>query len=252
MRAPHLGGTGERHHVHVRGGHQSGRRLRPGAGDDVDHAVAEPGLGHRLAQQQHAQRVLGGGLDHHRVARSQRRSDLAGHVHQRHVVGGDAGHHPHRMAPDGGADQPGRAQSPLLCRHGRHVLVEVERTGVVAESVDHGPADLQALGDGGDRAGLGLHQPEPRGGPSAGSHRPGGPGGCCAPQDSEPAMRAGRRGPPGLRRRPGPRLLRGRGPPRCCRWDRRWGSSPRRDRPTPRLSGVFQARCTSMVASWLS
>ena len=80
-----LGRAGERDLVHVRVRGQRGAGGLAEAGDDVDHAVGDAGLGDQLGQPQRGQRRLLGGLEHHGAAGRQRRAELPRRHQQREV-----------------------------------------------------------------------------------------------------------------------------------------------------------------------
>ena len=61
---------------------------------DVDDARRHARLAAEVGEQERGERRVLGGLQHHRVARGQRRSDFPGGHQQRIVPGYDAGHHP--------------------------------------------------------------------------------------------------------------------------------------------------------------
>ena len=79
-----LGGAGERHLVDARMGDQRAASV-PRTGEDVDHAGRKVGLLADLGEGQRGQRRGLGGLEHHRVAASQRGRDLPGQHEQREV-----------------------------------------------------------------------------------------------------------------------------------------------------------------------
>ena len=76
-RAAGVGRSGERHHVDARILRQQRTDAVVAGGDDVDDAGGEVGvLGDQLAQHRCAPRGVGSGLEHHRVARRQRGTEL--------------------------------------------------------------------------------------------------------------------------------------------------------------------------------
>ena len=87
------GGTGEAELAHVGVASQLAADGDRVAGDDVEHAVGDAGLGRQLGQRQCGKGRFVGGLEHHGAARGQRRGDLAGDHRGREVPGRDRGGH---------------------------------------------------------------------------------------------------------------------------------------------------------------
>jgi hypothetical protein len=83
------GGPGERDHRHVRVGHEVLPGLLPGAGDDVEDAVGDPGGRGGLGEEEGGQRGELRGLEDEGVARGDGREDLPGGHLQRVVPGRD-------------------------------------------------------------------------------------------------------------------------------------------------------------------
>ena len=88
--------------------------VRPGADDDLEHAVGQAGLGQQLRQPQRGERRVGGRLEHDGVAAGQRRRDLVRHQVEREVERRDGGDHAARLA-----DRP--AEAVLAARVGVHL-----------------------------------------------------------------------------------------------------------------------------------
>ena len=93
-------GTGEADGVdtHVQGQRFAGFGAQ--AGHHVEHPRRQAGIDRQFGQPQRGERALLAGLEHHRIARRQRRPQLPrGHDH-RIVPGHDDAHHAHRFARD--------------------------------------------------------------------------------------------------------------------------------------------------------
>ncbi len=192
----------------------------PCGADQVDHAGREPDLVEHPGQLDDGQRVLGGGLDDHRVAHGQGRGHLAGHVGQREVVAGDGGDHADRLAVGQGADQAaGGQRRGVGGDRGEHRLLDVADVPAVAVEPVGADRHLHARADRRGGPGLGDDQGDQVVvlGPDGG-RRPSSAGRGAPRRGWRP--RPGR--PPGRRRRR-PR----RRPPR------RWGPGP----PPPRWPG---------------
>ena len=69
------------------------------SGQDIDHAFRESRFHDQFAHAQSGERRLLGRLQHHRVAGSQRRSQLPGLHQQREIPGNDLPDHAHRLEP---------------------------------------------------------------------------------------------------------------------------------------------------------
>ena len=87
------------------------------AGDDVEHAGREAGLGDQVGEAQRGQRGLLGGLQDDRAAGGERRRDLLHRHHQREVPRHDLGGDADRLAADISVDRAGRERR--RARHAR-------------------------------------------------------------------------------------------------------------------------------------
>jgi ParB family chromosome partitioning protein len=134
QRLAHLGRPGEGHLAQPRIRHQGTDRLAgAGAGDDVEHAVGQAGLGQELRQPHRRQRRQLGRLEHHRAARRDRGPDLAGPHRQREVPRRDEQAGAHRLLH---GEQPlGRGRRPRVAALDPHRLLAepAEELGAVGD-----------------------------------------------------------------------------------------------------------------------
>ena len=123
-----------------------------GAGDDVENAVRDARLGAQLGDPEQAQRGVGGGLDHDRVAGRERRAQLPG-GHLSRVVPRDHGaDHAHRL--------PGDRRERALGRR-RDLPVELVRGFRVPSDAGSRLGHIEAHRVGDRLAGVdGLDQPQ--------------------------------------------------------------------------------------------
>jgi hypothetical protein len=93
---PDVGGAGERHLRHAGVGHHRGADVAR-AGQHVEHARGQPGLGGDLGEHQRGERGGLGGLEHDRVAGGERRGDLPRGHEQREVPRDHRADHAERL-----------------------------------------------------------------------------------------------------------------------------------------------------------
>ena len=149
--------AGERHHVDV-GLDERLAGLGAGAGDDVEHAVGQPGLGRDLGEPQHRERVLRRRLDDDGVAHRERGRELPGHVDEREVRR-DARDDTDRLARGDRADKPagGERGRGRDLRRQRNV-VRLDRLAGIATEPLHADRHLHGRRDLLGRTGLGLDE----------------------------------------------------------------------------------------------
>jgi hypothetical protein len=117
-------GEADRVDVHVQGQRFAG--FVAVAGHDVEHTRRQAGFERQFGQAQRGERALFAGLEHHRVARGQRRPQLPGGHDHRVVPGHDDTDHAHRFARD---------QGQRVAPGGRDLVVDlVHRFGVPGDA----------------------------------------------------------------------------------------------------------------------
>lgn len=122
--------------VHVHGAPERLAHLRAAARQDVEHPRGRARLHRQLGHPQRGQRRLLGGIEDHRAAGGQRRSDLPGHHQEREVPGQHEAGDARGLAHD---------EREVVVGLGRDAAVElVDQLGVPEEAVD-GLGDVAGL-----------------------------------------------------------------------------------------------------------